>query len=194
DRLRDAARTAIRSAAPESAARYLERALAEPPQQDRRSSILLALGVAEARSGRAEWRTHLEGAVESATDDAARVDAAIVLGIALARAHLPAASVDVLDRAAASLDPAGQQRRVLLDAVAVGVELVNAVPGTAVAGRRRAARARAETDPSAPPELLAVAAFAAVVNNESVAAGRRGAPWGPTAGGEGQRQGARARG
>jgi DNA-binding CsgD family transcriptional regulator len=171
DRLRDAARTAIRTAAPESAARYLRRALAEPPQQDRRSSILLALGVAEARAGVAEWRAHLEGAVESAIDDAARVDAAIVFGIALSRAQCPGAAVDVLDRAAASLDPAEEQQRVLLDAVAVGVELVNAVPGTAVAGRRRAARERAGTDPSAPPELLAVAAFTAMVNNEPVAAG-----------------------
>jgi DNA-binding CsgD family transcriptional regulator len=184
DRLRDAARTAIRTAAPESAARYLERALAEPPQQDRRSSILLALGVAEARSGLAEWRAHLEGAVESAMDDAARVDAAIVFGIALSRAQCPAAAVDVLDRAAASLDPAEQQQRVLLDAVAVGVELVNAVPGIAVAGRRRTARERAETDSSAPPELLAVAAFTAMVSNEPAAAGARLAHASLTAGRE----------
>jgi DNA-binding CsgD family transcriptional regulator len=184
DRLRDAARTAIRTAAPESAARYLERALAEPPRQDRRSSILLALGVAEARAGHPEWRAHLDGAVESAMDDAARVDAAIVLGIALSRAQSPAASVDVLDRVAASLDPEERQQRVLLDAVAVGVELVNAVPGTAVAGRRRAARERAEADPSAPPELLAVAAFSAVVDNEPAAAGARLARASLTAGRE----------
>jgi len=171
DRLLDAARTATRTGAPESAAHYLRRALAEPPEQDQRSSILLELGIAEARAGLAEWRSHLEGAVESAMDDAARVDAAIVLGAALSRAHCPAAAVDVLDGAEASLDRADREQRVLLYAVAAGVELVNAVPASAIAGRRKAARERAETDASPPPELLAVAALIAVVTNEPVAAG-----------------------
>ena len=171
DRLLDAAHTATRTGAPESAAHYLRRALAEPPQPDQRSSILLALGIAEARAGLEEWRAHLEGAVESAPDDAARVDAAIVLGAALSREHLPADAVDVLDRAEASLDRGDQERRVLLDAVAAGVELVNAVPASAIAGRQKAARARAETDASAPPELLAVAAFIATVTDEPATAG-----------------------
>ena len=172
DRLLDAARTATRTGAPESAAHYLRRALAEPPQQDQRSSILLALGIAEARAGLAEWRSHLEDAVESAMNDATRVEAAIVLGVALSRAQCPAAAVEVLDRAEASLDRADQERRVLLNAVAAGVELVNALPASAVAGRRRAVREQAETDASAPPELLAVAAFIAIVTNEPAAAGR----------------------
>jgi DNA-binding CsgD family transcriptional regulator len=171
ERLVDAAHRATRTGAPESAAHYLRRALAEPPEQDQRSSILLALGIAEARAGLAEWRSHLEGAVESATNDAARVDAAIVLGVALSRAQRPVAAVEVLDRAEASLDGADRERRVLLDAVAAGVELVNALPASAVAGRRRAARERAETDASAPPELLAVAAFIAVVTNEPAVVG-----------------------
>jgi DNA-binding CsgD family transcriptional regulator len=171
DRLRDTARTAIRTGAPESAAVYLRRALAEPPEQHRRSSILLALGVAEARAGHADWLAHLEGAVESALDDAGRVDAAIVLGLALSRAQSPGAAVDVLDRVAASLDPQDRERRVLLDAVAAGVELVNAVPASAVGFRRRTARERAETEPSAPPELLAVAAFIAMVCNEPASTG-----------------------
>jgi ATP/maltotriose-dependent transcriptional regulator MalT len=171
DRLLDAARTATRTAAPESAAHYLRRALAEPPRQDQRSSILLALGIAEARAGLPDWRSHLEDAVECATDEAARVDAAIVLGVALSRAQRPADAVDVLDRAEATLDPADEERRVLIDAVAAGVELVNAVPASAAAGRRRAARERAETDESPPPELLAVAAFIATVTNEPAASG-----------------------
>jgi DNA-binding CsgD family transcriptional regulator len=171
ERLLDAAHTATRTGAPESAAHYLRRALAEPPQKDQRSSILLALGIAEARAGLEEWRAHLEGAVESAPDDAARVDAAIVLGAALSREHRPADAVDVLDGAAASLNQEDRERRVQLDAVAAGVELVNAVPASADAGRQKAARARAETDASAPPELLAVAAFIATVTGEPAAVG-----------------------
>ena len=184
DCLLEAARTATRTGAPESAARYLRRALAEPPQHDQRSSILLALGTAEARAGLAEWRSHLEGAVESASNDTARLDAAIVLGVALSRAQCPTAAVEVLDRAEASLDRADQERRVLLDAVAAGVELVNAVPASVVARRRRAARERAQTDASAPPELLAVAAFIAVVTNEPAAEGADLALRALTAGGE----------
>jgi DNA-binding CsgD family transcriptional regulator len=170
DRLVEAARTASCAGAPESAVNYLVRALAEPPRQDRRSSILLALGIAELRAGLPDWRSHLEGAVESASDDETRVDAAIVLGVALSRAHCPDDAVEVLDRTKASLDPAAEERGVVLDAVAAGVELINAVPpGTS--GRRRLARGRADTDESAPPELLAVAAFIAVVTNEPAAAG-----------------------
>ena len=171
ERLRDAARTAIRTGAPESAALYLRRALAEPPRRDQRSSILLALGVAEARAGLPEWRSHLEDAVELAADDAARVDAAVVLGIALSRAHSPSAAVDVLDRTAASLGQEDRERRVLLDALAAGAELINAVPASAVGGRRRSARERAETEASAPPELLAVAALIAMVGNEPATVG-----------------------
>jgi DNA-binding CsgD family transcriptional regulator len=171
DRLVEAARAASCIGAPESAAHYLVRALAEPPRQDRHSSILLALGIAEARAGLPEWRSHLEGAVESAPDHTARVDAAIVLGVALSRAQCPDDAVDVLDRTKATVDRTAPEYGVLLDAVAAGVELVNAVPAPATSSRRRLARERAEIDASAPPELLAVAAFIAVVTNESAAAG-----------------------
>jgi ATP/maltotriose-dependent transcriptional regulator MalT len=173
DRLVEAARTASCAGAPESAVNYLVRALAEPPRPDRAPSILLALGIAEARAGLPEWRSHLEGAVETAPDDATRVDAAIVLGVALSRAHCPDDAVDVLDRTKASLDRAARERGVVLDAVAAGVELINAVPAPSASARRRLARERAETDASAPPELLAVAAFIAVVTNEPAAAGAR---------------------
>src|SRR5262249_45820288 len=97
--------------------------------------------------------------------------AAIVLGVALSRAHCPDDAVDVLDRTKASLGQAAQDRAVLLDAVAAGVELINAVPASSTSARRTLTRERAETDPSAPPELLAVAAFIAVVTNEPAAAG-----------------------
>src|SRR5262245_21496698 len=83
DRLLEAARTAIRTGAPESAAAYLRRALAEPPRPERRSGILLELGRAEASADMGGWRSHLQDAVNAANDDAARVDAAIVLGVAL---------------------------------------------------------------------------------------------------------------
>ena len=72
--------------------------------RDQRSSILLALGYCggEGRPRRVAFPPRGRGRVRA--DDAARVDAAIVLGVALSRAQCPAAAVDVLDRAAASLD------------------------------------------------------------------------------------------
>ena len=42
-----------------------------------RADVLLELGLAEFSAGRPDWRDHLEGAVESATDDDAEVVAAL---------------------------------------------------------------------------------------------------------------------
>jgi DNA-binding CsgD family transcriptional regulator len=169
ERLIEAARTASRTGAPESAAVYLRRALAEPPGRDGRPAVLLELGVAEAMVGLPSWRDHLEEAVETTPDDAARVDAAIVLALALSRAQLPADAVDVLCRTEASLDPADVERSVLLEALATGAEASNAVPVPETGGsprRRRATRERADAEGCAVPEVFAVAAFIAMLANE----------------------------
>jgi predicted ATPase len=71
DRLVEAARAAARRGAPETASVYLRRALAEPPEPDELAGVLLELGMAEASAGLADWRSHLEAAVEAATDDGA---------------------------------------------------------------------------------------------------------------------------
>ena len=171
DRLVEAARAAARTGAPETASVYLRRALAEPPEPNERPGILLELGMAEASAGLAAWRSHLEAAVEAATDEGARVDAAMVLGLALNRAQSGAAAIEVLDRTASSLDRADQERRVLLEAAAAGVEIANAVVAPGVDARRRAVRGRADADASSPPELLAVAALIAILTNEPASVG-----------------------
>ncbi|MBV8432571.1 MAG: AAA family ATPase, partial [Solirubrobacterales bacterium] len=51
ERLRAAAREARASGAPQSAQRYLERALAEPPHRDQRAAVLGELGTVEAALG-----------------------------------------------------------------------------------------------------------------------------------------------
>jgi DNA-binding CsgD family transcriptional regulator len=169
ERLLDAARTASRTGAPESAAVYLRRALAEPPAREDRPAVLLELGVAEATAGLPSWRAHLQEAVDTTPDDAARVDAAIVLALALSRAQLPVDAVDVLCRTESSLDRSDVERSILLEALATGAEASNAVPVPETGGsprRRKATRERADAPGCAVPEVLAVAAFCAMLAND----------------------------
>ncbi len=166
ERLVQAARSAARSGAPESAAVYLRRVLEEPPAPDTVPSLLLELGMAEASAGLPAWPAHLEAALDGATDDSGRVAAAMVLALALGRAHESAAAVDVLDRAASPLDSADSDGLAArLEAATVGVGIIDVATASAMARRRDALLARAADDSSAPPEVLAVAAFGSVITN-----------------------------
>ena len=83
EQLARAAAEASRKGAAESAASYLERALAEPPTPQRRAELSLALGQADLlRSGPATVE-HLRGAYELITDPEQRAVAAAMLGRAL---------------------------------------------------------------------------------------------------------------
>jgi hypothetical protein len=68
-RLEDAAREALEQGAPETAASYARRALAEPPADSDRSALLLSLGIAEWRAGQPDAIAHLEQAVAAAGED-----------------------------------------------------------------------------------------------------------------------------
>src|SRR5260370_16611888 len=70
--LRAAARAATASGAPESAAAYLRRALAEPPSPEVAAGVLLDLGLAVYGAGQPGWEPHFEAAVAAAGDDATR--------------------------------------------------------------------------------------------------------------------------
>ena len=166
ERLVVAARAAAHSGAPESAAVYLRRALEEPPPPSERPILMLELGMAEASAGLPTWPSQLQAALETATDDGARVAAAMVLALALGRAQRAAEAVQVLDRAAALLDPAQRELATRLEAATVGVGMIDVATAPAMARRRDAVRRAAGDDRTAPPEALAVAAFAAVLTNE----------------------------
>ena len=56
EQLHTAAREATARGAPESAAAYLRRAIAEPPSADRVSDLLLELGLAEFSAGQPGWQ------------------------------------------------------------------------------------------------------------------------------------------
>ena len=171
ERLVEAARSAGKQGAHESEAIFLRRALAEPPPSGDRSALLLDLGMAEASAGFADWTEHLQLAVDTALNAEAAAEAAMVLGLALSRAHRFAEAVEVLDRAASRLDSGDSELALLLDAAAVIPGMND--PATAPSGafRRETLRERAGEDPAAPAELLAAAAFISVLTNEPAEAG-----------------------
>jgi DNA-binding CsgD family transcriptional regulator len=81
--LREAARQAMATGAPDVAAAYLARALAEPPDATERAAVLLELGTAEARARPDQALEHLAQALELTDDDPALADAAVELALAL---------------------------------------------------------------------------------------------------------------
>ena len=167
ERLVEAARAAEKQGAPESAALFLRRVLAEPPPPGDQPELLLELGMAETSAGMAGWPEHLRQAVDAAPGPAAAAEAALVLAHALSGAQRYAEAVDVLDRAAATLGAPRSELGLQLEAAAVLNEFNDPTTMPPVSPRRVTLRERAADDPAAPPELLAVAAFISVLANES---------------------------
>ncbi len=170
ERLVEAAGAAGKQGAHESEAVFLRRALAEPPPPGDRSALLLDLGMAEASAGLADWREHLQQAVDAAAEPAPAAEAALVLAHALSGAQRFAEAVEVLDRAAATLDALRSELALQLEAAAVVAEMSDPVAMPSVSLRRVTLRERA-ADPAAPAELLAAAAFFSVLTNEQAEIG-----------------------
>jgi DNA-binding CsgD family transcriptional regulator/predicted negative regulator of RcsB-dependent stress response len=92
--LQAAAKIALERASPESAARYLDRALSEPPPAALRPALLLALGNAQAMTGQTEDAIRaFDHAVKLLTDPCARAEVRFAHGRALTTqgGHLAAA-------------------------------------------------------------------------------------------------------
>jgi DNA-binding CsgD family transcriptional regulator len=82
-RLREAAREALSGGAPQSAARYLERALDEPPAPEHRAELLAELGHVQAVLGLPEAITHLSAAADLEQAPELRARLALLRGRAL---------------------------------------------------------------------------------------------------------------
>ena len=173
ERLVAAARGAARTGAPELAAVYLRRALAEPAPEDERSALLLELGVAEDNAGETGALGHMEEAVAAAATPDERLGSALVLGHALARDNRFAEAVEVLDGAAAAPEPADERLARAAEALAASTATFSPATAQAHAARIRAARAVADADAGASHEQLALAGQLAVRAGEpaEVAAG-----------------------
>jgi DNA-binding CsgD family transcriptional regulator/tetratricopeptide (TPR) repeat protein len=171
EQLVEAACAAGKQGAPESEAVFLRRALAEPPSPGDRSALLLDLGMAEASVGHADWPEHLQSAVDTAPTVEAAAEAALVLAHALSAAQRFAEAVEVLDRAAATLDTRHSELALQLEAASVIEEMNDVVTAPSVSLRRETLRERAANDPAAPAELLAAAAFISVQTNDPAEVG-----------------------
>jgi DNA-binding CsgD family transcriptional regulator len=165
DQLSAAAREAAAAGAPESAAAYLRRALAEPPSPELAASVLRELGLAEFSAGQPAWHHHLEGAVATAADDTTRIAAALLFANALAFHQRLAEAVEVCDRVAASLEGREPEGQLELEAMAVVCGINDVAIAPSMADRAHALLERAK-EPAMPRFGLAVAAWVAVLANE----------------------------
>jgi DNA-binding CsgD family transcriptional regulator len=93
--LRDAARIANERGAPDAAARYLRRALEEPPPASVRPRVLLELGLAAIAGFDADAPALLQAAVDQIADPVERAEAALRAARALSTGAMLAAAVSV---------------------------------------------------------------------------------------------------
>jgi DNA-binding CsgD family transcriptional regulator len=164
--LRTAARRAGRAGRPRRAARYLRRALAEPPPAGERTTVLLELGALESQARLSGAEAHLALALSDGQPPD-RVEAAIELG----NLHLLSArfgdAASVLEAELGQLDPAQPELTRRLRAELDACRLHAGVPRPP-GGR---APGTAELAGSTPGEraLLAVAAADAALSGEPAA-------------------------
>ena len=102
--LREAAGRAAAEGAPDSAARYLRRALEEPIPDDERGALLLELAAVELNLGAATIIDGLQEAVRLVGDPERRAQARLELGRALYWAGHEEDAIDVLEQALAERD------------------------------------------------------------------------------------------
>ena len=142
ERLLDALARALGRGAAEMAARYGDRALAEPPPHDMRLAVLRALGDAKARLASADALVHLAAAAALSDDPAERL--LLAVRRALAAMGTVEFGDDELDRLAEAIDRDGRTdpaAAAIGRALLVGATLVGPPrPGTAIADAAEAAR------------------------------------------------------
>ncbi|HEY2657787.1 MAG TPA: AAA family ATPase [Solirubrobacteraceae bacterium] len=108
DRLRDAARAAMRSGAPAAAATLLSRALAEPPGPQR-VVVLREAAQAEASAGREAAYLYLKEALRLAIDPPERAEIALEVAEAYAALFRWVDAVDVIERALEEVGEADEE-------------------------------------------------------------------------------------
>ncbi|HUE26899.1 MAG TPA: AAA family ATPase [Solirubrobacteraceae bacterium] len=122
ERLLAAAREARSRGAPQSAARYLERALEEPPSAEARPEVLAALGISEAAIGSPAAAQHLAQAAEGIGDPRRRAELALKRGHALYAQGLHEQAAAAYDAGLAELpsEPSDPEDRELHDQLQTG--------------------------------------------------------------------------
>lgn len=167
DRLRAAARRAEAQGATDVAARYLRRALAEPPAADQRATVLRELGAAELAAGQPDAAAQrLAAAADAAVDLDARISIGLMRRHALVLADRIEQAVSTLDEVLVSIDDPALID--LLEAGAVGAGQLDFTVVRGLDGRIARLIARADDTELCDPVLLAVAAVASGLMNRPV--------------------------
>jgi DNA-binding CsgD family transcriptional regulator len=160
--LRAAARRAYASGAPDAAAAYLRRALAEPPEPAARAEVLFELGRTEVRASEPDAVAHLEDACATLPAGEARARARRELG----RAHMRNGRMNeaTVTFEAAAGDATGDRELMLAVEGELAAALAN-VAGAAQAQRRLAPYAELPGETPAERAVLAVLAFSSIQQN-----------------------------
>jgi DNA-binding CsgD family transcriptional regulator len=166
DSLRLAARTAIANGAPDSAAAYLRRALAESPSEALRPDILLGLGFAESYAAHPQAAAHLEAALDGATDATAQVSITLALGRMLQIEGRMRESLEVLDRTRTRLSSSDRRAALTLEGAAIGAAQVDAENAGDAAPRIAELRRLVDEGADVPSSVFGPLATAAVMANE----------------------------
>ena len=117
----EAAVSALSAGAPEAADTYLERALAEPPGDSQKATVLRLLGHAEVSLQRPEAAEHLRAALEQTEDVRERAELTRELAVPLVHSGHVHEAVSLLERSSDELSGADRELSLQLEA-----DLVNA--------------------------------------------------------------------
>jgi DNA-binding CsgD family transcriptional regulator len=166
DSLRAAARTAIVNGAPDSAAAYLRRALAEAPSDALRPDVLLDLGFAESYAGDPRAEARLEAALAAAGDATAQVSITLGLGRMLQIAGRMRESLDVFDRTRARLGGCNRRAALTLEGAVLSAAVIDAETADEAAPRIAELRRLADEDADVPSSAFSMLAVAATMANE----------------------------
>jgi DNA-binding CsgD family transcriptional regulator len=166
DSLRVAARTAIVNGAPDSAAAYLRRALAEAPSEVLRPDILLDLGFAESYAGDQQAAAHLEAALDAAADVTAQVSITLALGRMLQIEGRLRESLGVFDRTRGRLSSSDRRAALTLEGAAIGAAELDAETADEAARRIAELRRLVDEDADVPSSVCGPLAVAALMANE----------------------------
>ena len=171
-RLRDAAREALERGAPEIAASYVQRALAEPPAAaGERAALLFLLGTAEWRAGQPDAISHLEQALAAGGEDRdTLVGASSVLALAYNVSGRAERAVEVLEQLLSTVGDTDAGLALTAEAAIVMVGMVNERTAPAALRGAERLRGRLSTLVDPPVHLLVMLANYAARGNRSAEA------------------------
>jgi DNA-binding CsgD family transcriptional regulator/tetratricopeptide (TPR) repeat protein len=154
-RLRSAARQAMARGAPDAAADYLTRALAEPPAPDERGEVLADLGMAEGAVQRPESVAHLAEAQARLAVGPRRAQVGLVLARLLGYGGQFDAAIAAASSALEGLGADEREFALFLDAFRVGVGMLGPSGRSPLPAERLAELARLAGDTPAERSVLA---------------------------------------